>query len=120
MANKLVQKFYEAFNSSEATQVLQEAGATNIRLTDSGIAFDMPSGGNLETLLLRPYREQRRGYTRKDGTQVRSHVVNHGAPTTDKMLEAHAKDEATSTKIGETTIASFIDTALKNLTEIRV
>ena len=120
MANELLKTFQEAFNASEAQKVLQAAGATNIRSTDSGIAFDMPSGGNLDALLLRPYKEQRRGYTRRDGTQVRGHVVNYGAPTTGEMLEAQAKDDATSTKVGETTITSFIEAALRNMQDIKL
>ena len=120
MANKLLQTFQEAFNASEATKILREAGATNVRLTEAGIAFDMPSGGNLDALLLRPYKEQRKGYTRRDGTQVRAHVMNHGAPTTEEMLKAQLKDEATSTKVGETTITSFIEASLRNMQDIKL
>ena len=121
MADEILEMFQAAFSSSDAVQILQEAGASNIRATDTGISFELSSGGgNLDALLLRPYREQRMGYTKRDGTQVRGHVVNYGAPTTGEMLEAQAKDDATSTKVGETTITSFIEAALRNMQDIKL
>ena len=121
MADEILEMFQAAFSSSDAVQILQEAGASNIRATDTGISFELSSGGgNLDALLLRPYREQRKGYTKRDGTQVRRHVVNHGAPSTNQMLEAQLKDEAATTRLKETTITSFIEAALTNLPDIKV